>query len=123
VKTAILTRAMRLSFSLKSTPQSYPGFDLFVKGQISMDSAPIASEKAFSLEINPNTVYSRVWLMENWPGMHKNRIHQLENKFGLLPLNSGNREAFFVYRGVSILESLEKEAYARRGVSTEDEGN
>lgn len=88
-----------------------------------MDSAPIAREKAFSLEINPNTVYSRIWLLENWPGMHKNRIHKLEKSFGLLPLNSGNREAFFVYRGVSILESLEKEAYARRGPEGENEEN
>lgn len=80
-----------------------------------MDSAPIASEKAFVLEINPNTVYNRVWMIESIPGMHKNRIHKLEKDFGLLPLNSGNREAFFVYRGSSILDSLEKEAYARRG--------
>lgn len=88
-----------------------------------MDSLRTSTEKAFSLEINPNTVYSRVWLMENWPGMHKNRIHKLEQSFGLLPLNSGNREAFFVYRGSSILESLEKEAYARRGNLNEDEAN
>jgi hypothetical protein len=86
-----------------------------------MDIAPIASEKSFSLEINPNAVYNRSWMIQNLPGMHKNRIQTLERKFGLLPLNSGNREAFYIYRGLSILDSLEKEAYARRGLIEENE--
>lgn len=85
-----------------------------------MESAPIASEKAFVLEIIPHAVYNRAWLIENWPGMHKNRISKLETKFGLLPLNSGNREAFFVYRGSCILDALEKEAYARKGIEAEE---
>lgn len=86
-----------------------------------MESTSMSSENPFALEINPNTVYNRVWMIENIPGMHKNRIEALQTKFGLLPLNSGNREAFYIYRGLSILSALEKEAYARRGVIDEIE--
>jgi hypothetical protein len=86
-----------------------------------MDSTSLSNEKAFVLEINPNAVYNRTWMIENMPGMHKNRISKLEDSFGLLPLNSGNREAFYIYRGLSILAALEKEAYARRGVCDENE--
>jgi hypothetical protein len=112
---------MRLMLSQNRFPQYHLGFDLFVRDQISMDSAHLSNENSFELEINPNKVYNRAWMILNLPGMHKNRIQQLESKFDLLPLNSGNREAFYIYRGLSILEALEKEAYARRGVSEENE--
>lgn len=71
------------------------------------------SREPFELIIQENGLYNRVWLMQSIPGMHKDRLIELQSRFGLLPLNSGNRSAFYLYRGKTILESLEREAVSR----------
>lgn len=86
-----------------------------------MDSAPTASEKILLVEIHDNYLYTRDWMIAEIPGMHKNRILALQKKFGLIPVNSGNRESPFVYRGIRIIEALEREALHRLGESYQDD--
>jgi hypothetical protein len=84
-----------------------------------MDSLRPASG-SLEISIKNSHLYNRAWLMENLPGMHNDRLIELQKNFGLLPLGSGNRHAPYLFRGKNILDALEAEARFHRGNSTEE---
>lgn len=84
-----------------------------------MENAPVSSG-ALEIPIKKSSLYNRAWMLENLPGMHNDRLIQLQQNFGLLPLGSGNRHAPYLFRGKNILKALEREALFHRGYSNDE---
>lgn len=80
------------------------------------------AHEPLEISIRNSNLYNRAWLLRNIPGMHNDRLKELQIKFGLKPCNSGNRNAQFLYRGKRILEALERESQFYSGDSIEENG-